>query len=91
MKNRAFKAKSTIDRKIAYSLQEYEGEWINYSHTEEPVSIGKDWKTISTEFKMEYPTDTKARFNITLGSVGGERITDKHDVFIDDITLEEIN
>ncbi|RKM59213.1 glycosyl hydrolase family protein [Butyrivibrio sp. CB08] len=86
-----FKAKSTIDRKIAYSLQEYEGEWTNYSHTEEPVAIGKDWKTISTEFKMEYPTDTNARFNITLGSVGGDRITDKHDVFIDDITLEEIN
>ena len=87
-----FKAKSSINRKIAYSLQEFEGEWTNYSKTEdETVEIGNDWKTITKEFKMEYPTDTKARFNITLGSVGGERIMDKHDVYIDDIVLEELD
>ncbi len=86
-----FKAKSTIDRAIAYSLQEYEGEWTNYSgNADETVNIGSDWTTFTKEFKMEYPTDTNTRFNITLGSVGGKRITDKHDVFIDDISLEVV-
>ena len=39
---------------------------------------------------MTYPTDTATRFNITMGSVGGTRITTKHDVLIDDIELVEI-
>ncbi|MCR5670914.1 MAG: carbohydrate binding domain-containing protein [Butyrivibrio sp.] len=87
----SFKAKASIERNIAYSLQEYEGEWTNYSGTEDPVAIGTDWKTVTCEFKMEYPTDNSARFNITFGSVGGERISEKHDVYIDDIVLEEIS
>ena len=85
-----FKAKSSIDRTIAYSLQQYEGDWTNYSGTTEPVAIGKDWKTITAKFKMEYPTDRNARFNITMGSVDGVRVTDKHDIFIDDISLIEL-
>jgi hypothetical protein len=87
----SFRAKSSIDRKIAYSCQQFEGDWTNYSQTPDSVEIGTEWKTIETEFKMEYPTDTSARFNITLGSVDGERITEQHDVFIDDIVLEEID
>lgn len=86
-----FKAKSSIKRSITYSLQQYEGDWTNYSMTEDPVEIGSDWKTITAEFKMEYPTDNNARFNITMGSVGGERIKEKHDIFIDDISLVEID
>ena len=85
-----FKAKSSIQRKIAYSIQQYEGDWTNYSQTPDAVEIGPEWKTITSEFRMEYPTDTNARFNITLGSVDGVRITEKHDVFIDDIILEEL-
>ena len=84
-----FKARSTVDRAISYSLQQYEGDWTNYSGTTESVTIGKDWKTITAEFKMEYPTDTNTRFNVTMGSVDGVRVKDKHDIFIDDITLEE--
>ena len=87
----SFKARATTDRAIAYSLQQYEGDWTNYSGTEEPVMIGADWTTFTTEFKMEYPTDTNSRFNITLGSVGGTRISGKHDVYIDDITLLELD
>ncbi len=83
-----FKAKSSVDRAISYSLQQYEGDWTNYSETPDSVTIGKDWKTISTEFTMNYPTDTNSRFNITMGSVDGVRVKDKHDIYIDDISLE---
>ena len=85
-----FKARSTVDRVISYSLQEYEGEWTNYSQNTESVNIGKDWKTFTTEFTMEYPTDKNTRFNITMGSVDGIRVKDKHDIFIDDIELVEV-
>ncbi len=85
-----FKARSTVDRVISYSMQEYEGEWTNYSQNTESVNIGKDWKTFTTEFTMEYPTDKNTRFNITMGSVDGIRVKDKHDIFIDDIELVEV-
>ena len=86
----SFKAKSTIERKIKYSLQQNGGDWINYSKTEDPIDLTTEWQTFSKEFTMTYPTDTATRFNITMGSVGGTRITTKHDVLIDDIELVEI-
>lgn len=84
-----FKAKSSIDRSIKYCLQEFEGNWTNYSDTG-VVEIGNEWKEFSSAFCMQSKTDTKARFNITMGSVGGKRITEKHDVYIDDIELIEL-
>lgn len=85
----SFKAKSSIDRIIKYSLQEFEGNWTNYSGTGS-VEIGNDWKTFSQDFVMEAETDPNTRFNITMGSVEGKRITDKHDIYIDDISLIEL-
>ncbi|WP_049945724.1 carbohydrate binding domain-containing protein [Butyrivibrio sp. LC3010] len=85
----AFRAKSSIERKIKYCLQEFEGAWANYSGTGE-VEIGNEWQKFSHAFQMTNKTDTKTRFNITMGSVGGERITKQHDIFIDDIELIEI-
>ncbi len=85
----SFKAKSSIDRVIKYSLQEFEGNWTNYSGTGS-VEIGPEWKTFTHTFTMESDTDTNTRFNITMGSVDGIRITEKHDVFIDDIELIEV-
>ncbi len=86
----SFKAKSTIDRVIKYSLQEFEGNWTNYSGTGS-VEIGKEWKTFTHTFKMENESDPKTRFNITMGSVDGIRIKEKHDVYIDDIELVEVD
>ena len=71
-------------------MQQFEGEWANYSGNG-PVTIGPEWQTFTTEFKMEYPTDTNTRFNVTIGSIDGERISTQHDVFIDDISLIEID
>lgn len=86
----SFKAKSSIDRLIKYSLQEFEGNWTNYSGTG-AVEIGNEWKTFTNDFVMESETDPNARFNITMGSVDGIRITEKHDVYIDDISLIELS
>lgn len=85
----SFKAKSTIDRLIKYSLQEFEGNWTNYSGTGS-VEIGNEWKSFTHDFVMENETDANTRFNITMGSVDGKRIQKKHDVFIDDIDLVEL-
>ncbi len=85
----SFKAKSSIERNIKYCMQEFEGSWTNYSNTGS-VAINNEYKTFETVFTMNSPTDTKARFNITMGSVDGIRITQKHDVYIDDIVLEEV-
>ena len=86
----SLRMKSSIERKVKYLMQQYEGEWANYSGNG-PVTIGPEWQTFTTEFKMEYPTDTNTRFNVTMGSIDGERISTKHDVFIDDISLVEID
>lgn len=86
----SFRAKSTIDRVIKYSLQEFEGNWTNYSGTGS-VEIGPEWKTFTHTFTMENETDSNTRFNITMGSVDGIRITEKHDVYIDDIELVEVD
>ena len=86
----SFKAKSSIDRVIKYSLQEFEGNWTNYSGTGS-VEIGPEWKTFSHTFTMENESDSNTRFNITMGSVDGIRITEKHDVYIDDIELVEVD
>jgi hypothetical protein len=86
----SFKAKSNIERAIKYSCQQFEGNWTNYSGTGS-VQVGPEWKTFTAEFKMTNPTDTNTRFNITMGSVDGIRITEKHDVYIDDISLIEID
>ena len=85
----SLRMKSSIERKVKYCMQQFEGDWTNYSGNG-PVTIGPEWQTFTTEFKMEYPTDTKSRFNVTMGSIDGERISQQHDIFIDDISLVEI-
>ncbi len=82
--------KSSIERKVSYCMQEFEGSWTNYSNTG-VVEIGPQWKTFTSDFTMTSPTDTKARFNVTMGSVEGIRITEKHDVYVDNISLIEID
>ncbi|QFJ54684.1 carbohydrate binding domain-containing protein [Pseudobutyrivibrio xylanivorans] len=86
----SFKAKSSIERVIKYSLQEFEGAWTNYSGTGS-VEIGPEWKTFEHTFTMENESDPNTRFNITMGSVDGIRIKEKHDVYIDDIVLVEVD
>ena len=85
----SFKAKSSMNRVIKYCLQKNGDDWANYSGTGE-VEVGHECKTFSHAFQMTNATDEKTRFNITFGSIGGERIQSKHDVYIDDIELIEL-
>ena len=89
-----FRAKSTVERKIQFRIL-HNGETDNiwdaiYSGNNEEPTLTSEYKTFTKEFTMEYQTDSRARFNITMGSVGGTRVNTPHHIFIDDVTLEEI-
>ncbi len=86
----SFRVKSTLERTIKYCMQQFEGNWTNYSNTGN-IQVGPQWQTVEAQFKMENPTDTASRFNITMGAVDGVAITEKHDIYIDDIELIEID
>ncbi len=86
----SLKARSTIGRKISVAMQQYEGNWTNYSKTG-AIDVGKEWKDYTFDFTMDDPTDPAARFNITMGSVDGVRIRKQHDIYIDDISLVELD
>ena len=86
----SLRMKSSITRNVSYMLQQNGDKWYNYSNTG-IVEIGPEWQTFSSTFTMEYPTDTATRFNVTMGAVGGERITQQHDVYVDDIVLYEVS
>ncbi|SDB02628.1 carbohydrate binding domain-containing protein [Butyrivibrio sp. INlla16] len=86
----AFRAKSSIERKIKYSVGhngETDNDWSTYDGAF-VETVNGDWKEFTSAFQM--PKDDAARFNITMGSVDGVQITDQHDVYIDDISLVEI-
>jgi beta-glucanase (GH16 family) len=85
----SIRMRSTIEREVSYRLSKFEGDWATYSDTG-VVTVGPQWQTFENVFTMQHPTDTNTRFNVTFGSVNGVRITDKHDVYIDDIVLVEV-
>ncbi len=87
-----FKAKSDLARNIQFTLGhngETDNNWDSYSDYQK-ATLGAEYQTYSVEFVMNHSTDNKSRFNITLGSVGGKRITTKHRVCIDDVELTEL-
>ncbi len=93
----AFDAKSTKDRVIMYALQrdgsKHKNEngsedWTPYSG-EPKAELTGEWQNFSKVFRMAQDTDPNTILSISLGAVGGTRITDKHTVVIDNITLEE--
>ena len=93
----AFDAKSTKDRTIMYALQrdgskhkdDYGKEdWTPYSG-EPKAALTGEWQNFSKVFRMGEDTDPNTILSISLGAVGGTRITEKHTVVIDNITLEE--
>ena len=93
----AFDAKSTKDRTIMYALQRDgskhnfdngDEDWTPYSGEPEAALTG-EWQNFSKVFRMGEDTDPNTILSISLGAVGGTRITEKHTVVIDNITLEE--
>lgn len=86
-----FTAKSDLDRTIMYALQRdgsNDDNWIPYSGTQK-IQVNSEYQTYEHVFKMKNDTDEKTILSISMGAVNGERITEKHTVFIDNITLEE--
>ncbi len=87
-----FDARSTIDRTIMYALQRdgsSDDNWIPYSETQK-IDVTSAYQTYEHVFKMTNATDEKTILSISMGAVNGIQITDKHTVYIDNVTLEEV-
>lgn len=89
----SFKVKSSRDRKISYAIQRdgsiHDNDWTPY--VQQVVEVSSEYQVIEKEFQMTEDTDPASVFNIALGAVDGEIITEQHRVCIDDIVLEKIN
>ena len=89
-------AKSNLERDILVSLQHIgsnDGDWTVYSGGDANRTMKLDgnneWQDYECVFKMTSKTDLNTRLSITMGAVGGKRITDLHRIKIDNIKLEE--
>lgn len=93
----SLRVKSSIDRKFMYAIQRdgsEDNDWRPYTDQtkgEHIVALTSEWLPIKHEFQMKEETDLKAVLSLSMGAVGGTQITQKHDVFIDDIMLEKID
>lgn len=86
-----FDAKSSVDRSIMFSMQRdgsMDEDWRTYSGNK-IVRLGNEWKPYTIIFQMTDDTDNKAVYNISMGSVGGNRIRQQHTVNIKNMKLEE--
>lgn len=87
-----FDARSTIDRTIMYALQRdgsSDDDWFPYSGTLK-IDVNANYQTYEHVFKMERATDEKTILSISMGAVNGTQIAEKHTVYIDNVTLEEV-
>ncbi|MBR0131613.1 MAG: carbohydrate binding domain-containing protein, partial [Lachnospiraceae bacterium] len=87
-----FKAKSSKKRTIKCTIQHNgsnDDNWDPYfSHIE--ADLEGEYQTFTTDFEMQADTDPVARLDFALGKVTLP-IREEHSVFIDDITLVEID
>ena len=83
------KAKSTIKRDLMFAIQHdgsKDDNWDNYA-SQKTVSLDTEFQTFEKTFKM--PVDNpQAMLSVSMGAVGGKRISKEHHVYLDDITLE---
>lgn len=85
-------AKSTLNRKATMTMQKNgmaDDDWTPYCN-QEVLSLTKNWQHYQVIFKMEKNTDKNAVFNISMGTVGGSKITKAHTVSINNINLEKL-
>ena len=88
-----FDAKTDLagGRDIMYAIQHNgssDNDWISYSGSK-IASLTGEYQKFTVKFKMAEDTDEAARLSFSMGSVGGRQITDTHNVYIDNVTLEE--
>ena len=87
----SFNAKSDLDRTIMYALQRdgsSDDDWTPYSGTQK-IDVNGDYQKFECVFQMKNDTDEQTILSISMGAVNGNRITQKHTVFIKNISLEE--
>jgi len=89
-----FKAKTDLasGRKIKYGFSHNgssDNNWNSYS-PEKFADLTSDWQTFSVKFGMTSETDELSRLSFTMGAVNGVQITQHHNVYIDDVTLVEV-
>ncbi len=87
----SFDAKSTVDREIMYALQRdgtSDDNWTPYSG-QPKAALTAEFQRFERVFKMSYDTDPNTVLSISMGAVGGNQISQKHTVVIDNISLEE--
>jgi hypothetical protein len=85
-------AKSSMNRAIMYALQRdgsKDNDWTPYSGSK-IINLTNAYQTFTTTFQMTSATDPYTILSISMGSVGGTQITTQHQVYIDNITLEEV-
>ena len=86
-------AKASIPRELMFAIQRdgsSDDDWTPYSG-EKIVELGTDYNKYETVFQMTGETDPKALLSISMGAVGGNQITVKHRICIDNINLEKID
>lgn len=89
-----FNAKTdlTDGRKIMVALQKdgsVDNDWTPYSG-EKVVDLGDTYQNFELKFKMSASSDEKTILTFSLGAVAGTQITTRHNVYIDNVTLVEV-
>lgn len=85
------KAKSTIKRDLMFAIQHdgsKDDNWDNYA-SQKTVSLDTEFQTFEKTFKMSVD-NPQAMLSVSMGAVGGKRISKEHHVYLDDITLEVV-
>jgi hypothetical protein len=87
-----FKAKSSKDRTIKAVCQHNGSSDNNWDPYFDHIfaELTNEYKTFTADFEMLADSDPVARLDFALGNVGGQ-IKEGHSIFIDDITLIEID
>ncbi len=92
----AFDAWSTLERKLLFAIQRNadkhggDNQWTSYSGDIKETLSTEGFKHYEKAFKMTSVTDDIAEVKFTMGAVDGQ-ITTPHTIFIDNVTLEEID
>lgn len=86
-------AKSSVERDIMFAIQRdgsADDNWDPYSG-EKIVKLEQEYQSFRLEFQMTKPTDLRSILSISMGAVNGIRITEPHQIVIDNINLEKID
>ncbi|GAE32786.1 carbohydrate binding domain-containing protein [Alkalihalobacillus hemicellulosilyticus] len=79
----SFRAKAETERPLKVKIGgDGDRSWVDYAK-KDPITISSSWEDYSFEFKMEDPTDVKARYEFNMGS-------NDSSISFDDVRLEKI-